>query len=375
MKKIRVLQFGSSNGLFGAERWILALVRYCDRTVVDNIIMTIKDASNSPIDLIERAREMGFNTDIVYAKGPYDPRTIFRTVSLIRKHKIDIVHTHGYKSDIIGYLAARLTGIPVISTPHGSELSIDPKLNLYQRVGDWFLKMVDQIVPVSDGLEKEYRGKGFNPDKIKMIRNGLDILEVQGVRPSIDFMADKSEKDVRFIGYVGQLIERKGLHNLIKAMKIITSNIKAKLLLTGEGKVKEDLKKIVENNGLSDSVVFLGFRTDRLEIMKCFDVFVLPSYLEGLPRVIMEAMAAEVPVIASDIPGVREIVHHNKTGILVPVDSPEQLADAIITLLENREKADELRKNAFSYVNERHSAERMAKDYCKLYKSIIDRTH
>lgn len=371
LKKIRVLQFGSSNGLFGAERWILALVRYSDNSQVEHIIFTIKDAPDSPIDLVERAREMGFATDLIHASGPYDPGTIFRTASLIRKHKIDIIHTHGYKSDIVGYLAARLTGIPIISTPHGFELSINTKLNIYQKLGEIFLKRIDSVVPVSEGLRKQCLDKGISDKKIKVIKNGVDIREVEEIAPDQKIISEKRENNIKIIGYVGQLIERKGLPNLIKAMKVVTNSVNARLLLIGEGVMRQALEKIVKEEDLVNHVDFLGFRQDRLAIMKCFDVFVLPSYLEGLPRVVMEAMAARVPVIASDIPGVREIVRHDDTGMLVPADSPDQLADIILGLVKNPEKADRLRQNAYNHVRLNHSAERMAKEYHKLYEMYL----
>lgn len=372
MRTLRVLQFGSSNGLFGAERWILALIRYCDRSEVENTIITIKDSPAARTDLIDKAEEMGFHTDLVEACGPYDPRTIFRTAALIRKHNIDILHTHGYKSDIIGYLAAKLARVPVISTPHGSELSINRKLNMYHKIGDHFLRKVDKVVPVSEGLRDEYLNKGVPPEKIKLILNGVDIMDVEEKSPDEQFSALKNENNLKLIGFVGQLIERKGLPNLIRAMKTVTQSMKARLVLIGEGSAGNELKKMVESEGLSGEVDFLGFRTDRLEIMKCFDAFVLPSYLEGLPRVIMEAMAAKVPVIASDIPGVREIVHNNKTGILVPTDSPDELAYQISELINNSQKADELRQNAFNYVKANHSAERMSMEYTELYYNLLN---
>lgn len=372
MRKLNVLQFGSSNGLFGAERWILALARYCDRNEVEHSIITIKDSPAARIDLVDKAEEMGFHTDLVEARGPYDPGTIIRTAALIRQHNIDILHTHGYKSDIIGYLAAKLARVPVISTPHGSELSGNRKLNMYHKIGDYFIRKMDKVVPVSEGLRDEYLNKGVQPEKIKLIMNGVDIMDVEEKRLDEQFSALKNEKNLKLVGYVGQLIERKGLPNLIKAMKTITKSIKVKLVLIGEGSAENALKKMVELEGLSGVVDFLGFRSDRLEIMKCFDVFVLPSYIEGLPRVIMEAMAAKVPVIASDIPGVREIIHHNKTGILVKTDSPDQLAYRIAELINNPQIADEIRRNAYENVRTYHSAERMSQEYTELYRNILN---
>lgn len=367
MKKIKVLQFGSSNELFGAERWILALVRYCDTSRVENIVFTIKDSPTARIDLIKRADELGFSTDLIHASGPFDPRTIFRTVGLIKKHNVDILHTHGYKSDIIGYIAARLAGIPIISTPHGSELSNDSKMNFYNRLGDQFLKWIDLVVPVSDGLKDEYIQKGFKDNKVKVIKNGVDILEVEEVLPDTDLSAMKRDTGIKIVGYVGQLIHRKGLPNLIKAMKTVTDIMAVKLILIGDGAMRGELEKMAADEGITDSIELLGFRTDRIEIMKCFDVFALPSYLEGIPRVIMESMAARVPVIASDIPGVREIVKHDKTGLMVPVDSPDILADHILDLLNDSAKAGRIADNAFEHVRINHSAERMAHEYTELF--------
>jgi glycosyltransferase involved in cell wall biosynthesis len=371
MSKIRVLQFGSSNELFGAERWILALVRYCNHSEVENTIFTVKDSPTARIDLIDRAKQMGFSTDLVHARGPFDPRVIFRTAGLIRKHKADIMHTHGYKSDIIGYLAAKLTGIPVISTPHGSELSNNSKANLYHKLDDKFLKWVNMVVPVSEGLKDEYLVKKLKPEKIQVIKNSVDILEVEETKPDRSLLSMKNEGNIKIVGYVGQLIERKGLPNLIKAMVTVVKTHSVKLIFVGEGPMRDKLVNMAAEYGLSGSVEFLGFRPDRIALMKCFDVFVLPSYIEGIPRVIMEAMAARVPVIASDIPGIREIVHHDKTGCLVSVDSPNLLANCILQVMNDTQKAERLSNSAFEHVRRNHSAERMAQEYTELYRNIL----
>src|SRR5262249_36047937 len=146
-----------------------------------------------------------------------------------------------------------------------------------------------------------------------------------------------------------------------------------RLCIVGEGPLRKELEHLAEQLGEKDSVSFFGFRDDRICLLKGFDVFVLPSKLEGIPRCLLEAMAANVPVIATDIPGCAALVRHGKTGMLFHVDDQSDLADKLLLLLADSELRNLLTIAARGLVEREHSAKEMAKQYADLYLEITGR--
>lgn len=370
-KRVRVMQFGSSNSLLGAERWIIALVKHSDPRQVEHIVGTVKDSVTTRTDLVQSAGKLGFKTSLFQARGAYDPLVIWRIVSVIREYSIDILHTHGYKSDILGFISAKISGIPIISTPHGWSKEKDIKLKMYERLSRFFLRYFDNVVPLSrelyDGLIKD----GVRKEKVRLIRNGFDVSELDDAIIKKREKAGKQSPRYKTIGYIGQLITRKNVDILIKAINLIKDKHMCRLLIIGDGPERNKLEDLCSKLGIKDMVTFTGFRDDRLDLLLSLDIFVLPSKLEGIPRSLMEAMAAEVPVIGSDIPGTRDLIGANEYGLVVPPDDSEKLAEKMAYMLRNYDMSKKLAKKAREMVISRHSAERMAEEYCSLYFELI----
>jgi glycosyltransferase involved in cell wall biosynthesis len=201
--------------------------------------------------------------------------------------------------------------------------------------------------------------------KLRLIGNALDLAEIQEAavparRPDGDFV----------LGYIGQLLRRKNLECLLTAFaRLARSRGNLRLTIVGEGPLAGDLRRLAVSLGLDGRVTFTGYRADRLAMLKTFDVLVLPSWREGIPRCLMEAMAARVPVVASDIPGSRELIHDGRTGLLFRPEDPDQLAQVIATVLDRQELRQALIEQAHAYVARHCSASRMAEAYAHLYES------
>lgn len=367
---IRVLQLGSPTGLYGAERWILALVKHLDPQKVESVVAVIKDEPHLEVPLCQQAQKIGIRTHIFEAHGKINFSVIKQIRKFLISEKIDILHTHFYKSDIIGFLATRGTRCKIISTPHGWTQKPDLKLLTYEIADRMIFPFFHRVVPLSEKMFAELRKIHISRDKLRLIKNGVDVDEVVSENKIAEEL-DIWKKNGNFIiGYIGRLVAGKGLDILFYAIKQLHS-VKWKLAIVGEGEEEGALRRLAQELNIADKLKFFGFQADRLSYLKGFDVFVLPSRSEGTPRSIMEAMAANIPVIASDIPGCRSLVIDKKTGLLFSLNSSADLAEKILVMLNDKEICRECRKNAYELINERFSAKNMSDEYQKIYQEIL----
>jgi glycosyltransferase involved in cell wall biosynthesis len=369
MSSMRVMQLGSPTGLYGAERWILALVRHLDVAHVESIVSVIRDDPSYPAALCEHARSFGFRTEVFEAYGKVNWSAVRQLRQYVEKNGVHILHTHGYKTDTIGLMATRGTSCRLVSTPHGWSVRAGVKLRIYEAIDRAIFPFFDAVAPLSDGIFDELKGRIGLGSKLELIRNGVDISEIDAVKhvsPEIEtWRADGSF----IVGYVGQLIARKGLTTLLKAFSKLPAARK-KLVIIGEGEQKNELVQLASTLNIGKDVAFLGFRNDRLAFLKGFDVSVLPSQLEGIPRTLMEAMAASIPVVASNIPGCTDLISHDETGLLFELDNVDALAGCLTTCMDQGIRA-RLGKNGRQFILENFSAARMADQYHGLYQKLL----
>jgi len=364
---LRVAQIIGSTGLYGAERWILALMRSLDPQQVDCTLINLVDIRGESSAVVHAAGARNLKALDFPTGGRFNPTGIFRFSGWVRRNGIDILHAHGYKSDLYSLFAARLAGKKVISTPHGwSKEENDWKLKLYESLDRRCMRYLDRVCPLSPELREDIEKCGMRSARNIYIPNGVDLDEADQVTERMDKPGEWIT-----IGYVGQLIERKNIPVLLKAFRMVSEKREdLQLCLIGDGPLRQSLIMTAEELGISDRVRFTGYCEDALAWMKTFDMFVLPSQLEGIPRCLMEAAALGIPIIASDIPGSREMVEHMRTGLLFPVDDPDRLAESILFVLDHREEARIMCRSAREKVEERFSAKRMAQEYLSLYRDV-----
>lgn len=365
-ERIHVLHLIGSTGLYGAERWILALMRAADLNRVQFTLINLVDRKGKTSEVVGAARSGGLAALDFYTGGVYNPLAALRLAHWAKQQKVHIVHGHGFKSDAIGLLAARLAGCRAMTTPHGWSLEKDWRLEFYEKLDRFLFRFMDAVCPLSPELEIDLRD-WVCPSALRLIYNGVDIEEVQAAQP-----ATKPRVDSYVIGYIGRLIELKDLSTLLAGVRILRDEpTEIRLLVIGDGPQKTDLQTLTARLGIKDRVEFLGFRPDPVAFLKLFNVFVLPSLSEGIPRCIMEAMAAGVPVIASDIPGNRTLVSHEETGLLFQPGNPYDLADKISSLMNDPARAVSMADRGNRKVKDEYSSHRMTREYTALYEQLL----
>lgn len=317
--------------------------------------------------------------------------SLFQLFFYFKKEKFDIVHTHTPKPELLGQLAAKMAGVPiVIDTIHGlyfQKSSSPLKRKLFIFINKISSKCSNLIFSQNkEDISTLIKEKIANPEIIKYLGNGVDIKKFNPERFTEDFILRKKQElninpDFKVVGVVGRLVKEKGYLELFSAFKEVLKKFPKTLLLV-IGPEEPDKKdsfspEIVKSYGIEKNTIFLGERIDVDEIYSLMDIFVLASYREGFPRTVLEAMAEERPVIATDIRGCREEIESGKTGILSPVKNPEKLAEGISYLLSNPKTANEMGKNGRIKVikefDERLVFDRIKEQYKRLIGEKLDR--
>ena len=370
-KSINVLQFICSTGFYGAERWILALAKHLNKDNIRCDLAVTLEQNSQDLELVKQYKINCGETFEIPMSGRFDLTVINRLVQLIKERNIDIIHTHGYKSDILGVIAAKKAGIKSIVTPHGFENADDFKLRTFIWLGCKSMKFADKVVPLSRQLCDDSRQHGVREDKLVYIQNGVDLSEVEEQRLLPKDVYDNEKR----IGFVGQMISRKNIFDILDIFNdLSTKHSNLKLILLGDGDQRAELELYANKLTNNSNIEFLGFRDDRLALLQSFDLFVMTSTLEGIPRCLMEATAMGIPVAAYNIAGIDQLITHEKSGLLAKLGDKETLTQYWEKLLFDTDYANELTNNARDYVNEHYSAQRMANEYTNLFTSMVNAT-
>lgn len=365
-RTIHVVHMIGSTGLYGAERWILALMRAMDTQKVRSTLVNLVDDENEKSAVVKAAEERGLAAFDFVTGGKFNIFAAKRLAGWAREEQVDIIHGHGFKSDLLGLLTAKMSGCRIMTTPHGWSMENDLKLQMYEKLDRLSFRFMDMVCPLSpdllDGLKR-----AVDKSKLRLIFNGVDIDEIQEA-----VSVQRKYSDYFTIGYIGQLIERKDMPTLISAVHFLAKERKnIKFIVLGDGAKRLELQAECERLGIAELVDFLGFRPDAASWLKTFDLFVLPSRLEGIPRCIMEALAATIPVVVTDIPGNRDLVLHKETGLLYPVGDSQQLAECISFMMDHPAEAKEMAKCGNRKVEDEYSNRKMAREYTEVYQELV----
>lgn len=368
---LRVLHLGSPAGLYGAERWILALAKNLPRARVESWIAVIKDSPDLEAPLCQEAQRFGIQTHVFTSYGKLSLSAISQIRRFIREKHVDVVHTHGYKTDILATLATCGTPCVTVATPHGWSVNAGMALKLYESLDRIVFNFMDAVVPLSPDLLAGLERLPGLRRRLHLIRNGVDLSDVDAAAAS---EGATRRDDLLVIGYIGQLITRKQVDTLIRAFHRLELP-RRRLCIIGDGPQRVEYERLASELGETARIAFMGFRDDRLRLMKGFDLFVLPSELEGIPRCLMEAMASGVPVVASDIPGNRDLVLDGTTGLLFRAGDDVGLARQIARLAQDSDLRARFGEAGRRLVREKFSAESMSASYLALYRRLVDRIH
>jgi glycosyltransferase involved in cell wall biosynthesis len=366
-RPIKVLQFICPTGFYGAERWVLALAKHLDPQKVDCELAVTMEPGQKKLELVSEYNKLGLVSYIVPMQNKFDLSAVSKLAALIKTNNIDIIHTHGYKSDIIGVLAARKAGIKSVVTPHGFENAKDIKLRVFIWLGCQAMKYGTKVVPLSQQLLSDVLRMGVNKNKTLYIQNGVDLSEVEATIAPV-----RPQDGEKRIGFVGQMISRKNIVDILDVFESLhQKHPSTRLLLLGDGDSRQELESYSQKLTSKNNIEFLGFRDDRLALLKSFDLFVMTSTLEGIPRCLMEATAASIPVAAYNIAGIDQLISHQETGLLATLGDKDTLLTYWEELLFDTEQATKLAAAAKDYVYQHYSANRMATEYTELFSELV----
>jgi glycosyltransferase involved in cell wall biosynthesis len=311
-----------------------------------------------------------------------DTLALLDLTAFLRKNLYHIVHTHNSKAGFLGRLAAKLAGVPVIvHTVHGFAFHGEEPLwrqmlfrNLERLGSHWSDRMIFISQPLIDWALKDHI---VGEEKITKIYSGIQLDKFHPVKGEEKDRIRRKwalKKEDAVVGIVSKLWEGKGHTVLIEAFKLLKEKIKdAKLVIVGEGYLYDELFRRVGYNGLRESVLFTGFQMDVSEIIATFDVAVLPSFFEGMGRVVLEAMAMEKPVVASRVGGIPDLIDQGINGLLVRPGDARELADALEKVLSDKGLARKLGREGRKRIKDQFSADVMVQSIEKLYRELLAR--
>ncbi|MFH1449731.1 MAG: glycosyltransferase family 4 protein [bacterium] len=374
MKKIRIIELKRSWTMAGPESLILSVAKKINKVLFDPLVITFGlPKTPSQPTLYQIAKSINLKAVDLPSKSKYNPSIIAKVLSLIKEYDINIIHTHDFKSNLIGLITALLYKKPLITTIHG-RLSTPFRVRIYESIDSLLIRFFDKVVVGSNDLkEKLIKKWKISPQKIELIHNSVDILRFNLPLDSDRIKAEfKIKEDEIIVTTIGQLKKEKGVEYLLAAVpKVIEKFKEVRFLICGEGEYKEELIKLAEKLNITKNVIFTGYYDDLSQVLGVSDLFITPSLMESLPIVILEAMCAGLPIIGTKVGDIPFCIN-SKNGLLIKPKSSEEISKAIIKLLTNKEKLKEMGKESRNLVKERFSDEVMVRKIEDIYLSLIN---
>lgn len=367
----------------GAEKVSLNFLENVDRNRFDiSPIILIRPWENFNL-FIEKIKKENYRyvTIPVAVKPLNEGKDYFRVircfkilVSFLRKHKYDIIHSNGYFADILGVPAAKIFGIPHVSTCHGY-IATNRNLVIYNALDRFFLRFSTKIIAVSDSIKIALINSGVKESRIEVIKNAvptdIDSVLFAKNRQEIRHLLGIDDNDF-VVGYIGRLSEEKGVKYLIEACRVLyKSGVNLKVLIIGDGHQKLELQQLVEESGLRDEIIFVGFQKEMENWLPVIDLFVLPSLTEGTPMALLEAMAFGIPVVASSVGGVPHVINSGENGLLVSPAKIDEIVNAIIVLINNKELCNTFLDAGKHTITEKFNIKDWVEKIESLYLDII----
>jgi glycosyltransferase involved in cell wall biosynthesis len=344
---MRILHVIDSGGFYGAENMLLSLAGEQQQLGLEPVLISIGTPASGEKPIEREAVARGIPLECFRMRPGPNFTGALEILRFARRTGSDLFHTHGYKANILfGLLPRGMRRLPVVATVHGwTCLSGWNRMRLYE----WLLRSCpeEKVVVISNGLAPHVREETPDPAIMQFIHGGTTI------------------------GAVGRLSPEKGFNVLLEAFwQLACNDPQVRLLILGEGQERSRLEEIIRNKGLGGRVLIPGYRPVAGRYIASFSVFVLPSLSEGLPLVLLEAQQAQVPIVASRVGGVPEVLDQGAAGILVSAGEPEELSKAIRRVLEDKDSAGRRANRGVFLFKSRYTARAMALKYFEVYKGL-----
>jgi len=369
---LRILQLSAPTALAGAERVMLNFLQYYDTSTFSVRVASYLNHQCLDNSFTDELKAQGIPHDKISIGNTSLVWQVRQTVALITRYAIDILHTHSYRSDFTGLIAARIADIPVVSTVHGWT-SESFKLRGYQMLDRFCLKRFDHIVCVSSLLHEEFTKLGIGADRLAYLPNAVSLPEKKTGQRETARQQLGWQPEEKIIIAIGRLSPEKGLDILLSAFaRQFGSDRGVRLILVGDGPEMATLMSLTSRLEIAEQVVFAGFTADVARYYAAADLFVMSSHTEGFPMALLEAMAWGLPVLATAVGGIPDIVHDGEDGCLVPPGDEERLAAVMGYLLNNRELAESMGLLARQIITGRFSAFEWARSLERIYTDVYE---
>jgi glycosyltransferase involved in cell wall biosynthesis len=362
--RVRVAQIMATGTNGGAQEHVFSLVSRLSQSRYDVRVVSLSHGSS-----VRRLEKAGFEVSVV--DEPNDRLAVQALAEELASFEPEVVHNHMYRAEVIGTRAAYLLGEQgcrrpaVISTVHSSRIRCADDRQQLRRL----TPLMDRLIVVSKAIEAKIADEGREGAPVSLIYNGVDLERYNHQQPCCTLHEEYAiPEDAPIVGVVARLEAEKGHRTLVDAWPDVLARVpNAWLLIIGEGSERNSLEAEAESLGVSERVVFTGRREDVPAVTAALDVAVLPSYREAQGLSVLEAMALNRPVVASNVGGIPEMIENGVSGLLVPPHDCHALAAAIVRLLTDHPYADMLAHNGHNLVHDRFCIELMVGQISNLY--------
>ncbi len=361
----------------GPDKTVLLIAEKSDQTQFRQILMYMRGAEDHGFIIGKWARERGLTLHEVLEYKKLDFSNLREIHRLIKDYRIDVYHARDYKTCFIGYLLHIIhPKLKLVFTAHGWIID-STKQRLYTWLNFRSLKAYHKMIAVSSATKQMMLDSGLPPEKIEIVLNAIDVETWTRERVTSTLREElQIPESHKIVGVVGRLRYEKDLPATIQvAQNVIRERPETHFLIVGDGPDRADAEKTVKELGLSENIRFLGFRKDAANIYAALDLFASTSLTEGTPNTVLEAFAMEVPIVHTAVGGVPELIEDGYDGILCNVGDVDGITRAILSILNDEEKAARLRENGRKTACTKFSFENRLKRLEAMYEELAHPDH
>jgi glycosyltransferase involved in cell wall biosynthesis len=367
---VRIVHLMASPFVGGPERQVLGLAEAL-RPQCETVFLSFAERGLSR-PFLETAAAAGFQSACLNENAPHVFRAAREVADWLRKLNADVLCCSGYKPDLIGWLAARRAGVAVIAIAHGWTAATF-RVRVSETLDRWVMRRMDAVACVSEAQAVKVRRAGVSAERSPVIRNAI---RAEGFGPADPARREELQKlfaepRERIIAAAGRLSPEKGFDQLIDAAaRVVELDPGIGFVLFGEGPLRDSLTKRIAELGLQGRFILAGFRADLERVLPACDLAASSSHTEGLPVVVLEEMAAGLPVVATAVGGTPEVVEDGVTGWLVPPGDPAALARRMMDVLASSESARAMGLAGRRRVETQFTFAAMAEGYLGLFRAL-----
>jgi glycosyltransferase involved in cell wall biosynthesis len=364
----------STMGVGGTPRHLLEVFAHLDRRAWTPVLYCF-DAGRAAQSYLPAARALG--VEVIDGRvgqslqGHRMLPPLFRLRAQLKRRKVAVVHSYLFHANFLGTLAARAAGVPVALV---SKRSLDTYPSRWERtVCRIANRLADRVMVNAEAVGRNVvTAEGAARDRVTVLPNGIDVARVDAAVARRETPPLTSGRGP-VIGTIGRLSEKKGQADLLEAAARVFEHVPtARLCLVGDGPLRATLETRAAELGIRDRVDFTGSIPDGVRKLADFDVFVLPSHMEGMSNGLLEAHAAGVPVVATDVGGNAEVTRDGETGLVVPSRDPLALADAILRLIKDPGRARAMAAAGRKRIDSEFTVQRMVTRMEHLYGGLLE---